>query len=271
MILGYPSPGIWQWAQNGVLRDPLNVSRINTGDWFALVCNADFAKKTAANTADITGSVQSTTLGGLCGDFSIIEDANGQVDYVVAAGSGYSRLRPGATGTVNAAGDGIGYALTTAFMRTATNTPIMETSARIQTNGNATSTLVIIGFTSATGVSADYAAAPTAGCYFTASTTQANIIAVCKDGATISMTDTGTASNTAQFIRYRVEMESGKGTFFMATSTGKWTNVANLVTGIPLTTSLNPQVTIAGVSAGTIGGELWVRFVRAWYRDPEWQ
>lgn len=270
MSIGYPSYGIWQWAQNGGLRDPLNVSRINTGDWFALECKAEFAKKTAQNTADITGSVQSTTLGGLCGDFSIIEDSNGVVDYVVSQGSGYTRFRPGTAGGVNAAGDGIGYALTTAFMRTATNTPMMETSARIQSNGNATSTVVRIGFTSATGVSADYSAEPTAGCYFTASSTQANIKAVCKDGSTISIADTGTASNTALFIRYRVEMETGKATFFMATSTGKWTNVANLTTGVPLTTSLNPKVTIAGVSGGIIGGELWVRFIRAWYRDPEW-
>lgn len=280
-IIGTPSTMQNSASFNNGLLDPLNVARINTGDWFNLECKAEFAKKTAQNTGDLTGSVISTTLGYPCGDFSYVEDTNGVSDYVTTLGSGYIRLRIGASGTTFAAGDGMGMAFTTAFIRAATNTPIMETSVVTvpKTSNTASSSIYVIGFTNSTGVSADYAITPTSGCFFTASTTQNNWRAVCNNGGTMTVQDTGVASTSAPSnpgtTKMRVEMNGATARFFIATSSNNAFIQTNIITtNIPTAVSLNPQISVGHVGAGTTGGvspELWVRYIRMWYRDPEWQ
>lgn len=274
VIIGQPSN--WQKiaSMNNGLLDPLNVSRINTGDWFHIKCEGDYAKKTAQIAADITGSVLSTTVGYPCGDFSFIEDANHLVDFVTSQGSGYIRIRPGLAAGTNAAGDGGGLALTTGFMRTGTSTPILEGSFNVLPYTSTTS-VYFFGFTSATGVNADYAAHPTGGCYITASTTQNNWRAVCKDGNNITIQDTGFASttvsgsSTSPWLHARIEVNSTQARFYMATSTNEFKVTNVITTNIPTATTLNPVVSVAQVSAGgNSQPDLWVKWLRGWYKDP---
>jgi hypothetical protein len=252
---------------------------INTNNTIALECKAEGMKKTAQNTGDLTGSVISTTLGYPCGDFSYIEDAAGVADFVAGKTGNYIRLRTGAAGTIAAAGDGMGMALTTAGLYTATNTPLkLEVSARPVVN-NATSTLYLLGFFNTTGVSANYAAMPTDGCGFVASTTQANWIIFCAKASAYTYLDSGIASTTniatpsnGSFTRFRVEMGNTYATFrYLRGSVGdtnSWVTIGSISTNYPNTAALNPTVAVGGVTA-KLSDELQVRFIRAWYNDPE--
>jgi len=274
ILAGNPSA----YMSHGDSFDQLLINgRVNTGDWKQLECASDFNSKTAQITSDITGSVMSVALGKPCGDFSYIEDANGVADQVVTTGSGYVRLRPGATGATVVAGDGIGLAGTTAFLRHATNTPVMEATLRKGASQNASTSITMVGFSAATGVSANYATDAQDGCMFVASTT-GNWKAVCR-ATTATIVDTGVASSSVTtgdgvFMKFRVELHNLNGTNYavfriLQSKTASWQTVATINTNIPSGISLNPIVSIGKVSAG-LSPELHVGRIRVWYNDPLW-
>lgn len=217
-IIGTPSTMQNSASFNNGLLDPLNVARINTGDWFNLECKSDSSTATA---------------------------------------------------------------LTTAFLRAATNTPIIETSVVTvpETSNTASSSVYFIGFMSITGAAAEYTTYGS-GCYFSASTTKNNWQAMCNNGGTMTIQDTGVASTSAPSnpgttTKMRVEMNGSTARFFIATSSNNAFIQTNIITtNIPTTTSLTPLVSVGHIGAGTTGGvspEPWVRYIRMWYRDPEWQ
>ena len=252
--------------------------RINTGDWKQLECASDFNSKTAQITGDITGSVMSTTLGKPCGDFSYIEDANGVADFVVTTGSGYIRLRPGATGATVVAGDGFGLAGTTAFLRHATNTPVYLATVRPGAVQNASTSIYMLGFSAATGVSANYATDAQDGCFFVASSTKANWQAVCRS-TTATIVDTGVASSTvttgdSAWRQFRIDMIGGPTPYAVfrikQSASASWgPPVATIATTMPTAVSLNPITSVGKVSAG-LSPELHVNRIRVWYNDPLW-
>ena len=176
-------------------------------------------------------------------------------------------------------GDGAGIALTTAGLTTATNTPLkLEVSARPVTNV-ATSTLYVIGFTNTTGVNPNYAVMPTDGCGFVASTTQANWRIFCGKARAYTYVDSGIASTTnittpanGAFTRFRVEMGKTYATFrYLRGSAGdvnSWVTIGSISTNYPNTALLNPTAFVASIPIKS-SDELQVRFIRAWYNDPE--
>jgi hypothetical protein len=214
----------------------------------------------------------------LCDSFAFVEDANGVLDTVAAAGgSPYFRLRAGATGGTTAAGDGVGISFATAFARSATTTLMMQTSARIGAIQQATSTsFTFIGFANTTGLSPDYAAMPS-GCMLTASSTAANWIAACRVPitGTYSQVDTGVASSTVltgdgSFRRFRVNMDGTAADFYIQSPGGTLTRVAQITgASVPSTAALNPIVAIGKNHVGTTH-ELHVRDLQVWYLDPLW-
>lgn len=276
ILAGNPSA----YMSSGDSFDQLTLNgRVNTADWKQLECADDPSSKTAQITSDITGSVMSTTLGKPCGDFSYIEDTNGVADQVVTTGSGYIRLRPGTAGTINAAGDGMGLAGTTAFLRVATNTPVFLATARMGAVQNASTSIYMLGFSAATGVSADYATDAQNGCFFVASSTKANWQAVSRN-TTATIIDTGVASSTvttgdSAWRQFRVDMIGGPTPYCVfrikQSASASWgPPVATISTNIPTGVSLNPITSVGKVSAG-ISPELHINRIRVWYNDPLWQ
>lgn len=242
--------------------------RMNIGEWRFVESQMGMNIATA-----ITTDSQSIST-----SLSNIEDANGSTIGVVSSGSYYTRMSPGATAVNTVAGDGMGQAFSTAFMRLATNTPVMEVSARVGSSGNASSTFYQIGFFNGTGLSPDYASTPTQGCGFLASTTEANWIFVCINGATMSFTNTGNATSSAGatnvdgiFYDFRIEANGTSACGWMRKSrSANWVFVACKTGGsLPLTTSLNPTVAVGKNSAG-LSPDLHLRNARVWWYDPQW-
>lgn len=258
-----------------VVLDTFNVDGpINNLDWSILECKAEGAKKTGQIGTDITGSLLSTTLGYPCGDFSYIEDGAAVADFVTQTGSQYVRLRAGATGTTNSIGDGMGMMLTTAFMTVATNTPKMEIRVRTGTSQFASSTVFAFGFTDHTGINADFAAVPTNGCFFAATSTDVNWEAICKVGASITAVNTGIATstvvtgNSAHENEFRIEMNSTSQVNFYtkAYGTSTWTLLTTMTTNI-FTGVINPMIGMGKTATGQ-SPELDVSRIRVWYKEP---
>ena len=198
---------------------------------------------------------------------------------MVTTGPGYIRLRPAATCATVVAGDGMGLAGTTAFLRVATNTPVFLATARIGASQNASTSIYMLGFSAATGVSADYATDAQNGCFFVASSTKANWQAVSRS-TTATIVDTGVASSTVTtgdgaWRQFRVDMIGGPTPYCVfrikQSATASWgPPVATISTNIPSAVSLNPITSVGKVSAG-LAPELHINRIRTWYNDPLWQ
>lgn len=222
-------------------------------------------------TTQITGDTSQA-----CSDYAIVEDAAGIADSIgdPITGTNYWRLKPGTAGVTAAASDGMAITFFNRFLMSATNTPSFEAVARIGAVQQASTTLVLIGNATTTGLSDDYALVP-GGCFFTASTTAANFVAVCKNGSTYSQTNTGVASSSVStgdgsWYRFRIDQASTTARFYIQSTSTNLTLVATIVgMSVPSTTPMNPVASIAKVSAG-LSPALDVRYVKTWYKESIW-
>lgn len=189
-----------------------------------------------------------------CDGFAFYEDGTGTLTSTANGGMVYGRLGTSATA------DGAGVFLnapTNGFLIMATSTPVFEATARIHSVQNqGTTTQTFIGFTNIATAGTTYETAPTAGCFFTASTTQANWRAICRTSlAAQTNVDTGIASSTVTTgdgvpYRFMIEADTTGAKFYMQTiEAGNLNQVASITTNVPTTTAMN-----AGVHFGRAQG-----------------
>lgn len=189
-----------------------------------------------------------------CDGFSFYEDSTVTLTSTANGGAIYGRL----SSSVTADGGGVFLnAPAAGGLIFATSTPIFEATARIHTVQNqGTTTQTFIGFSNISTTGTTFETAPTAGCFFTASTTQANWRAICRTSmSNQTNVDTGIASTTVttgQGIPYRflIEADADGARFYIQSSeAGNLTEVANITTNVPTTTAMN-----AGIHFGRAQG-----------------
>lgn len=184
-----------------------------------------------------------------CEGISFYEDgADGTLTATAGNGYSYGRVAVGA-----ATNNGVGVFINGAsagWIRIASTTSSFSAIAR-QSNGTlyGTSTALYIGYTNLATAGTVYETAPTAGCYLTSSSTQANVIAVSANGGARTNTNTGIASSTSnsagQFYEYKVVPYPTGCRFLMRTSqTGTLQEVAYHSTNLP-TVDLNAGIHIS--------------------------
>jgi hypothetical protein len=128
-----------------------------------------------------------------CPTWAFMEDAAGTTAVGAAlTDGGYYYNVGGVTGANDGAGVFLG---TAAWVKAATNTPIIDITTSI--NGAATTTRYYVGFTNTNPAGTTYETHPTIGCFVYASSTQANFIFENRSSATAySWTNTGIASTS---------------------------------------------------------------------------
>lgn len=252
------------YGYNGLL-DHLTVrGRINS-TWMQMICQG---VQMPALTAD--GHFTA------CPNFYFAEDNAALTALLNSSGTSYNRISTvGATDN-----DGAGVFATGAFngwLTFASSTPTFEVNYRIR-NSTATTSQYFVGFTNI-GVSGTlYENAPSNGCYFTASSTQANWIAVCRvtGASNITMVDTGIASTSVtggtdgtgyQFRRMRITADDTSARFFIQeNNTSNFVKVAEISTNYPTNVLLN-----AGMYFGNVTGNSTAGFdffnTKFWFKD----
>ena len=253
----------------------------NDGEWIEAHCTNPMAEITQIG-ADSLRSCGS-------GRYAFIEDTNGVIDFVqpTTGTSSYFRIRTGAAGTTNVAGDGmaIGWAGGIDFGDIQKWQPAMEFPIRTDAMGNATSAIMVAGITDKIGVSADLATEPTQGIYLVASSTTANWQLACNPstGAT-TYVDTGIATTTVTslsattnnpWIHFRLEVDGTNNANVTATlkartaSNRTMTQIASCAIDVSASTAqVAPTIGNGRVSAGTLSAELHVMWLKFWYKQP---
>lgn len=223
----YASVAIGAQTQFGMkFRDTLFVNgRINSGEWSHIECamvNGIFTTQLVADTSNI------------CNGFNFAEDTAAVFDAILqTTGRPVLRIFPGTNGTVAATGDGAAVNMGAGMFdsdQLGTSTPVMQMMFRMDDIEEATSSIMMIGFSDAVGASANFAAEPTLGFYLIATSGRANWLGACNgtSGAT-NYVDTGVPSSTVmtgdedRFRLARVELVglssvSATANFFIASS-----------------------------------------------------
>lgn len=244
----------------GGLRDGLTVNgTINTEGWSSASCNVPFGA--AALSADTI----------LCGSYYFAEDTTATLTATLLNGHTYGVL------STTAALDGAGIFLNGAQngMSMGSSTPIIEVVARIGTPANASSTRFYIGFPSVNIISNQFDVDPAIGCYFAASSTQANWQALCRTSSTaVTQVNTGVASTSnvstsGEFRLFRIEATGTQVSFYIKTPTGPLTKVATITSNIPNTNALTttPHSVYYSRQQGTAVVTFDVMRIRSWWRD----
>ena len=265
--------------QFGHLLDTFYVKgRINTGEWIRLACEGEANTRATGGSITITGDINhgtvSTSQGIPCGDFDFTEDTAGIATFAQTGNKNYIRLVPGTSGATTAAGDGMGINTMNGFAEQDANTPVFEAVARPSAMGNTSSSFYTLGMTSRSGATAEFAADPFSSCFFAASSTQANWIAVSANNSASLRTDVNTQKATSSvatgdgiWYGFRIETSPTACRFYMRATGENWTNVANITTNIDVTRVNTVQVSVGKSTAG-LSPELHVRRVQVWYYDP---
>lgn len=246
---------ITQYGFGGLLDHIFGNIRINTGNVANYQCygGSSGGVSLAADTA------------GACGDFALQEDGTitGSNSNIALGVQGFRIQIAGAT-SPNSGG-----ALTlTRDFSAATNTPIMEGSI-VRGSGSsllATST-VYFGFTNTSPSGSSFETPPTAGCYFTASTTQNNWIATCHSGASTyaGFVNTNIATTTSNFTRFRIEMTNSEARFYTQSAGSNLTKIATMSgANYPSTPVLVPWTMVADDATGGITSNLDINYLRVW-------
>lgn len=143
------------------------------------------------------------------------------------------------------------------WMRIATNTPSFEVTARIGTiAANSSTTYYAIGYVNTVNNATTMETEPSAGCFFIASTTQANWRATCRTAlGTAENVDTGVASTSVvtgagTWKVFRIDADGNGVDFWIKNGTGNMTKVATITSRIPGTTALAPVI-MWGRTTGT--------------------
>lgn len=209
---------------------------------------------------------------GYCNGYSFMEDGTGTLTSFSPTNAGYTY---GALSS-NAANDGAGIFLNAASaggLTIATSTPIFAADARIEAVQLATTSHAFyIGFTNVAIAGTAFETAPTQGCYFTASSSQANWIAVSRNSAAnITQTNTGIASSTVTtgtggWRRFYVVADASRCLFFLQNGqSNDLVKVAEHTNNLP-TSALNAGVYMADTLAG-VGALFDVKRIRVWWRE----
>lgn len=194
-----------------------------------------------------------------CDELAFYEDNTSTLTSTTNGGMIYSRL------STSAITDGAGVFLnapSTGALIIATSTPVMEVTARLHTVQNqGTTTETFIGFTNVASAGTTYEARPTIGCWFTASSTEANWRALCQTGTgaitnvNTSVPSTTVATGDGAPYRFLIETGNNRATFFIQQSeAGALTQVADITTNVPNTTALNAGVHFGRTSGATAIG-----------------
>lgn len=207
-----------------------------------------------------------------CGAYNFAEDGTGTLTPGATTNGGYVYGRLDTAGAADGTGVWVS-APSTGFIIAATSTPVLEVTARLSTVQNATSSNYFIGFSNvATGGTA-IDTLPTAGCFFTASSTQANWRAVCRTAlATGTYEDTTFASSTVLtgtggFRKFRIEMDATTARFYMMNGASGTLVKTNTIAHNLTTQTLNAGVHIA--RPGIVGLTAPIDFfrLRTWWAD----
>lgn len=181
-----------------------------------------------------------------CGEYSFYEDA-ADGTLTATAGSGYTYGRV-TTGVVGLSGSGVFVnGASTGWLRLGTSTPSFEAQIRLSNIAAwGTTTSAYVGYTNTASAGTSFEVEPTGGCYFTASTTQANYLAVSANAGARTFTNTAIASTTVggtgggQWYMMRVDADADGCRFFMKESeTAILRQVAYHTTNLPTAVDLN--------------------------------
>lgn len=266
------------YGYGGTLDQVFVNGRINTGNWIEEDCTSAFAE-TGQVTADVSKG---------CNRYSFAEDTNGVIDGAPSSGfsNNYFRIRAGTAGTQTAVGDGMAINFNSGLpnQNIGSTTPVFETVARLGAMANASTSRIILGIDSASGPTNDFAADPTAGFYFEASSTQANWQAMCRQnnlGTLTAQINTGIATSTVntgdntRWQRFRIEVIGGAG----PNSIGARFYIQDAYAPLKLVGTCSGQQWLAGASnmltpitsIGTpiagLSQELHVVWVKFWYQQ----
>lgn len=241
------------------LLDQLVVNgRIETQDWKHFECSPNPANLSIIN---------DTAVG--CGAFAFADGS----DATWAARSGV--LDAGMLTMTNINGNGGGFFVGDAVGTTNTGFRFSTTTVVMQAEVAAASIFTVaetgaigtssryVGFTNTDSSGTGMSVEPTAGCYFVASSTQANWQALCRTSATaVTQVNTVFSSTTSAvntlttegfMYRFRIEADNNSAKFYVSSPLQAMTLVANIATNYPNTTALNAGVYVAQVT-GTAGG-----------------
>lgn len=244
---------------------------INTGEWVEEFCTTP--------TAEITQVIADTLRG--CNRFAYLEDAAGAIDFVrpTTGSSTYFRIRPGAVGTVNAAGDGmaIGWADGLDMGDLQKVKPRMEFALKQDNRANATSTFVYAGITDKVSVSVDSATEPGVGFYVYA-TSSLNWLFACNPASgNTTYYDTGIATSTFStgnanpWTHFRIEVGGTVNTAVTGLLKARTQNNQSFsqvgACSIDLSASTAAAAPIVSIGKSTVGQspELHVSWIKFWY------
>ena len=254
---------------NGTNPDQLYLNgRMNTGQWTYAPCD-DFhgvlTTTLTANTASVCGPAWHYRV-----------DTGGTINTTpngTPAGVDSYLLQHAAAGAVANAGAGFFMGSAT-WLRAATNTPVFEMN--IQTaisstaigQNNIASSSFFGGFTNLNPAGGALEVAPTAGCFFTATSTQPNIMAACVTSISDQkIIDTGLATTSTTVRKLRIEMDANGARFYVASTTRGLTLIGTIVGSYPTSTLLIPSVYITpGATAKAIQNGIGIQFIRVWYK-----
>ncbi len=240
--------------------------RFNTEGWNQSFC-------------DIVSAQGGSAQANLCGNFAaesalatnpVFTDTSNPV-----GGYAFASANISVAGAANA-GSAFVFAInsgTTGWLVPATSTPVMEINSRIGFPQNSTSSIYYIGFDSNNKTGTITVTVPTNGCFFTASSTNANWWAVAVSGGTATAMNTGIASSTnltgkGGFYKFRIEASNNLCNFYMQTSeVNPLTNVASLTTNIPNSSGLTASVWLTTPGSGATQVALDFNHFRVWWRD----
>jgi hypothetical protein len=261
--------GLWDYEGYGGLLDHFVVEgRTNSQGWLSATCDATVGA-TALSADGVIG----------CNGFTFVEDNTGTMTATAPAGGGQTFARVTAsTASINNDGAGIFANGTSAgWLTLASSTPVFEVNARLR-NSTATTSQYFIGFTNITSGGTALETAPTIGCWFVASSTQANWFAECRTatGSNTTLVNTGIASTSVtngtagtgyQFRKFRIQADLTKAEFFIqATGSSNLIKVAQISTTYPANTLLNAGMHYGIVSQNTSSGFDLFR-ARFWWKD----
>lgn len=185
----------------------------------------------------------------LCG-MATLYPGGSNVFAIATDGSG-TTLKYIRTSTPTAAGIGFlpdYYTSPSGELGISTSTPIIQAAVRIITPNLATSSNFYVGLINSAVYVSNFWSLPTSGCYFTASTTQANWQAVCSNGGVSTQVNTGVASSSQTSINgafrlLRLQVTPTTANFYIAQNDpANFTLVATINTNIPVTVPLHAGI-----------------------------
>lgn len=237
-------------------------------DWNSISCTPPKGTTQTANTANS------------CGDgWTFMEDNDGQLTSnsgnktglpyfqisTPTVGLGNTNSGAGLVFTVNAAG-------TLPLLGIATNTPVIK--AMGSTNGQATSTSYFLGFTDTVFTGSAWEVGFRYGCVLTASSTQANWIALCTTGTATTTVNMGVASTTAVNVAsggpmmLRVSVTDSVAEFYVASPNGGSAHKF-ITTNLPTAGQLTPALWLTTGTGGAASSRYWRgSYLNLWWKTP---